>query len=59
MSTIDVSDADPVIVVCQGPPRCLLDGDEAIAAQARGCYWCRRIIVHADGTETIKEPGRA
>jgi hypothetical protein len=47
---------DPIVIVCQGPPRCALEGDEAIAAQETGCRWCRRIIVHADGSETDVEP---
>ena len=52
-------DDDPVVIVCQGPPRCLLEGDEAIAAQVAGCVWCRRIIVHSDGTETETKPSEA
>lgn len=40
------------IIACHGPPLCLLEGDEAVAAQEAGCPICRRIIIHADGTET-------
>jgi hypothetical protein len=49
---------DPVVIVCQGPPACRLEGDAAIEAQEAGCVWCRRITVHADGTETVTEPAR-
>ncbi len=50
---------DPVVIVCQGPPACLLEGDAAVRAQEAGCEWCKRITVHDDGTETVTEPGRA
>ena len=50
---------DPQIIVCQGPPRCDLRGDEAVAAQEGGCIWCRRITIHADGGETVTEPAAA
>ena len=43
---------EPEVIVCAGPPTCLLDGDEAIAAAQAGCPNCRHIVVHADGTET-------
>ena len=47
---------DPQVIVCQGPPRCPLEGDEAVAAQLAGCIWCARITVHADGSETHSGP---
>lgn len=50
---------DPMVVVCQGPPACMLEGDEAEAEMEAGCRWCKRIIVHDDGTETVIEPVRA
>lgn len=50
---------DPLVIVCQGPPRCLLEGNDAVKAQEAGCVWCKRIIVHRDGTETVQEPGTA
>lgn len=50
---------DPCVVVCQGPPICMLMGDEAMAAQMNGCVWCRRIWVHYDGSSTVREPARA
>lgn len=48
---------DPRVVVCQGPPICPLEGDEAVRAAADGCLWCKRITFHPDGSETIDEPG--
>lgn len=50
---------DPIVIVCQGPPICDLEGEAAIEAQENGCPWCKRIIVHEDGTETVVEPTRA
>jgi hypothetical protein len=50
---------EPQVIVCQGPPRCDLEGDTAIEAQEAGCKWCKRISVHEDGTETITEPQEA
>ena len=54
-------DADwpATIWVCQGPPLCQLENDEAVAAQLAGCVWCRRIVIDQDGTERISEPGHA
>ena len=46
----------PRVIVCQGPPRCMLEDDEAIEAQKAGCIWCRTITLHEDGTETVQEP---
>lgn len=51
--------ADPKIIVCQGPPRCMLTGDAAVKAQRKGCPWCKQIIVHEDGSETVIEPANA
>jgi len=50
--------SDPIgtIWVCQGPPRCTLEGDAAVAAQEAGCVWCKRIVCHEDGTETAEGP---
>lgn len=53
----DDDDGDPQVIVCAGPPACLLQGDEAVAAAQAGCRWCRRITIHADGTETEEGPG--
>lgn len=44
---------------CQGPPRCDLQGDEAVAAQEAGCRFCKQIRVADDGTELTIEPGTA
>jgi hypothetical protein len=40
------------VIVCAGPPDCLLQGDEAVRNQVDGCSLCRRIVIHEDGTET-------
>ena len=48
-----------VVIVCQGPPRCSMQGDAAIQAQRDGCYWCKRIIIAPDGSERVSEPGNA
>lgn len=50
---------DPHIIVCQGPPRCALRGDEVVAAIEAGCPFCMTIIVHEDGSETRRQPGEA
>lgn len=55
----DIDEDLAVIIVCQGPPRCNLDGDAAVEAQMAGCAWCKRITVHADHSETIVEPANA
>jgi hypothetical protein len=44
------------VFVCQGPPRCMLEDDEAMDAQIAGCIWCRVTTIHDDGTETVTEP---
>lgn len=49
----------PRVIVCQGPPVCDLQGDDAVRAQEAGCVWCQVITVHQDGTETVREPSRA
>ena len=46
------------IWVCQGPPRCDLEDDAAVAAQQNGCVWCKRLIVDETG-ETEIAPGEA
>ena len=53
------NDPDPRVFVCQGPPVCDLQGDDAVRAQMAGCVWCRVITVRPDGTETVREPSRA
>lgn len=40
------------VIVCAGPPQCLLQDDAAVQNQIDGCPLCRRIVVHDDGTET-------
>ena len=54
-----MTDEDARIIVCQGPPRCALQGDDAVDAIEAGCAFCIQIIVHADGTETRIQPGEA
>ena len=54
MSAIDYP---ATIWVCQGPPRCDLEGDAAISAQQAGCIWCQRLVVEEDGSETWFGPG--
>lgn len=44
------------IVICQGPPKCDLEGDAAYEAQVAGCLWCQRITIDDDGSETVTEP---
>lgn len=55
----EIAEEPPVIIACQGPPRCLLTGDDAVHAATAGCVWCERIIIHDDGTEQIIKPGEA
>lgn len=47
-----MDDQDPVVIVCAGPPDCLLEGDEAVKNAQDGCPRCKRIVIHPDGTET-------
>ncbi len=47
-----VGDDASEIIVCAGPPACLLSGDEAVQNQNDGCPRCRRIVIDADGNET-------
>ena len=51
-----MNDDDPCVIVCAGSPVCLLMGDEAITAAQAGCVWCKRIICHPDGSETVIGP---
>jgi hypothetical protein len=51
-------DDEAVIIVCQGPPRCDLAGDAAIAAQEAGCVWCDRCYITEAG-ERWEGPGNA
>lgn len=49
-------DEPAMVVVCQGPPRCMLEGDEAVCAAMAGCLWCRRIECLPDGSERRTGP---
>lgn len=51
----DEDESDPIVTVCAGPPLCLLEGDDAVAAAQSGCELCKRITVHPDGSETVQE----
>lgn len=50
---------ESLVIVCQGPPVCRLDGDAAVNAQKAGCVWCKRIYIDSIGRERIVEPGVA
>ena len=55
-------DDDPIIgtiIVCAGPPACMLEGDAAVEAQTAGCLWCKTIDIYASGREVEKGPGHA
>lgn len=40
------------VVVCAGPPVCMLQAEEADAEMSAGCPLCRRIRIESDGTQT-------
>ena len=42
--------------VCQGPPRCALEGDDAVAAQQGGCVWCKQVRIDDMGREAVIGP---
>ena len=52
-------DEAPQIVICQGPPCCDLEDDEAVAAQEAGCPWCERHTLLPCGKWVIDKPARA
>ena len=50
MPTIYLPDDDtPRLVICQGPPLCALEGDNAFSAQERGCPLCKIEQLADDG----------
>lgn len=49
----------PTIVMCQGPPRCDKQGDEAVAQAEAGCLWCERHTLQEDGSWAIQKPVEA
>jgi hypothetical protein len=55
----DTLDGPPEVIVCAGPPACLLEGNDAVAAAEAGCQWCRRITVGEDGDASETGPGHA
>lgn len=50
-----MDDEDVMVIVCAGPPLCLLEDDAAVQAQVVGCEFCKRIIIHPDGSEEVIE----
>ena len=40
----------PQVIVCAGPPECLLEGDAAVDAANSGCPKCKHILVKPDGS---------
>ena len=40
------------VTVCAGPPRCMLQGEEAAENAMDGCTLCTRIAIHPNGDET-------
>ncbi len=56
---LDEDDALTEAWICQGPPRCDLSGNAAVAAQMGGCPWCRVVYTHPDGSESVREPSTA
>lgn len=45
MTNTNERDDDPLIIVCQGPPSCLLVGDDALQSQLNGCLKCKRMDI--------------
>ena len=43
MTDTEREDDEPIFIVCQGPPFCLLLFEDAIQAQNNGCLKCRRV----------------
>ena len=54
-----MSEIISTVIMCQGPPRCDLAGDEAVENQKAGCIWCARLDIYDDGTERLVEPHEA
>lgn len=48
------NETDPIVIICQGPPAC--DGKPT---EEMPCPWCKQIVCHPDGSETITEPHHA
>jgi hypothetical protein len=46
-------------VICQGPPRCTLEHEDALIEQMDGCVWCKRFYIDRMGREYVYEPGEA
>jgi hypothetical protein len=46
-------------MICQGPPRCNLRGEDVHNEQLDGCKWCEVLLIDAMGRETFTCPGEA
>jgi len=57
--TEPAADESAMVIACQGPPRCELEWEDAIAAMKAGCVWCRRITICDDGSEAEAGPCEA
>ena len=49
----------PQVTVCQGPPCCEKQGDDAVAEMKAGCVWCERHTLQLDGSWHVHKPGAA
>lgn len=47
---MDIDD-EPIIIVCQGLPFCLLTGDDAFQHQLNGCLQCKRMDINEASIE--------
>jgi hypothetical protein len=54
-----IDEDPPQIVVCQGPPCCDKEGDEAVAQAEAGCIWCERHTLQSNGDWHVQKPGSA
>jgi len=51
----------PRVIVCQGPPICRFEDDEAMEAMQKGCPWCKIDEFNPETGEwvTVQDVGRA
>lgn len=47
---------EELIMVCQGPPNCLLEGKEQEDAQEAGCDMCAKLYIDEFGNQTVVNP---
>ena len=50
-----IDDNETVLVICQGPPFCLLVFEDAIEAQNNGCPLCKRSDINNALQEETKQ----